>query len=154
MWMAVQRVCGLLLALAAIGVGIVLIREAGAGTAALQAAAWDFTKWWNSPETQITWNVEGSYIPFSTTAAQSPEVQQFWQNDLAGRWLALAYQQLSQGVDPDWPGPLIGPYDDVRRAIENGLNELTLEGKSAQDVVTQAADAATAAIERYNEGNF
>ncbi len=122
--------------------------------AEVQAAAWDFIKWWNSPETQITWNVEGSYIPFSTTAAQSPEVQQFWQNDLAGRWLALSYQQLSQGVDPDWPGPLIGPYDDVRRAIENGLNELTLEGRSPQDVVTRSADASTAAIERYNEGNF
>ena len=78
------------------------------------AGAWDFIKWWNSTPTQITWNVEGSYIPFSMSAAQSPEVQQFWQTDLAGQWLALSYQQLTQGVDPDWPGPLIGPYKEVR----------------------------------------
>jgi sn-glycerol 3-phosphate transport system substrate-binding protein len=120
----------------------------------VQAAAWDFIKWWNTPATQIVWNIEGSYIPFSTTAAQSPEVRQFWQSDLAGQWLALSYQQLSQGVDPDWPGPLIGPYHDVRKAIEDGLNELALEGKSPQDVLAQAASEATEAIEAYNEGGF
>jgi sn-glycerol 3-phosphate transport system substrate-binding protein len=120
----------------------------------VQAAAWDFLKWWNTPATQIVWHTEGSYIPFSQTAAQSPELQQFWQSDLAGRWLALSYQQLSQGVDPDWPGPLIGPYQDVRKAIENGMNELTLQGKSPQDVLTQSSEAATKAIEAYNEGGF
>ena len=120
----------------------------------VQAAAWDFIKWWNTPATQIVWNTEGSYIPFSMTAADSPEVQQFWQSDLAGRWLALSYQQLSQGVDPDWPGPLIGPYQDVRRAVEDGLNELTLRGKSPEETLNQASDAATKAIEAYNEGGF
>jgi sn-glycerol 3-phosphate transport system substrate-binding protein len=120
----------------------------------VQAGAWDFIKWWNTPATQITWNTEGSYIPFSMEAAQSPQVQQFWQTDLAGQWLALSYQQLSQGVDPDWPGPLIGPYQEVRRAVEDGLNELTLQGKSPQDVLAQSSDAATKAIEAYNEGGF
>ena len=120
----------------------------------VQAAAWDFMKWWNEPAAQIVWNTEGSYIPFSTTAAQSPEVQQFWQNDNAGRWLSLSYEQLSQGVDPDWPGPLIGAYDDTRDAIESGLDELILQGKDPQAMVTDAANATTAAIERYNEGNF
>jgi sn-glycerol 3-phosphate transport system substrate-binding protein len=120
----------------------------------VQAAAWDFLKWWNRTDTQIQWNIEGSYIPFSISAAQSPAVQAFWQDDLAGQWLALSYQQLSDGVDPQWPGPLIGPYQDVRTAIEDGLNELTLEGKAPQDVLTQSSDAATDAIETYNEGAF
>jgi sn-glycerol 3-phosphate transport system substrate-binding protein len=120
----------------------------------VQSATWDFMKWWNSPATQIVWTVEGSYIPFSTAAAQSPEVQQFWQSDLAGRWLALSYQQLSEGVDPDWPGPLIGPYDDVRNAIEDGLNDLTLEGKSPREMLMQSSEAATKAIEAYNQGEF
>jgi sn-glycerol 3-phosphate transport system substrate-binding protein len=120
----------------------------------VQAAAWDFIKWWNTPATQIVWNTEGSYIPFSTTAAQSPEVQQFWQTDLAGQWLALSYQQLSEGVDPDWPGPLIGPYHEVRKTIEDGLNQLTLEGKSPEEMLANASEDATKAIEAYNEGGF
>jgi sn-glycerol 3-phosphate transport system substrate-binding protein len=120
----------------------------------VQAAAWDFIKWWNTPATQATWTIEGSYIPFSTAAAQSAEVQQFWQNDLAGRWSAISYQQLTQGVDPAWPGPLIGPYHEVRVAVEKGLDELTLQGKDPQGVATEANDAATKSIESYNEGNF
>jgi sn-glycerol 3-phosphate transport system substrate-binding protein len=120
----------------------------------VQAAAWDFIKWWNTTATQIVWHTEGSYIPFSKAAAQSPEVQQFWQSAGPGRWLALSYQQLSDGVDPDWPGPLIGPYDQVRKAVENGLNELTLENKSVQDMLSQSSQAATEAIETYNEGGF
>jgi sn-glycerol 3-phosphate transport system substrate-binding protein len=120
----------------------------------VQAAAWDFMKWWNSPATQTIWNTEGSYIPFSTTAAQSPEVQQFWRNDIAGRWLSVSYEQLSEGVDPSWPGPLIGPYDETRDSIESNLDELVLQGKEPQAAVTSAADATTSAIERYNQGNF
>jgi sn-glycerol 3-phosphate transport system substrate-binding protein len=120
----------------------------------VQAATWDFMKWWNTPATQIQWYTQGSYIPFSKAAAQSEEVRQFWQADQAGRWLAMSYQQLTEGVDPSWPGPLIGPYHEVRTAIEDGMNRITLQGKNAQDTLTQAADAGTKAIESYNEGNF
>ncbi len=120
----------------------------------VQAATWDFMKWWNTPATQIQWYTQGSYIPFSKAAARSEEVRQFWQADQAGRWLALSYQQLTEGVDPTWPGPLIGPYYDVRKAVENGLNGITLQGKDPQEALTKAADEATKAIQNYNEGNF
>jgi sn-glycerol 3-phosphate transport system substrate-binding protein len=120
----------------------------------VQSAAWDFLTWWNRPETQVVWTTEGSYIPFSTTAAQSPEVQQFWTDDLAGRWIQLSYEQLSEGVDPDWPGPLVGPYPEMRKAIEGGLDALTLEGADPQAVIDKAAQATDDAITNYNQGNF
>jgi sn-glycerol 3-phosphate transport system substrate-binding protein len=120
----------------------------------VQAATWDFMKWWNSPATQIQWYTQGSYIPFSQTAARSSEVQQFSQSDPAGRWLALSYQQLTEGVDPSWPGPLIGPYHDVRTGIDNALDGVTLQHKDPQDALTQAASAGDKAIDDYNQGNF
>src|SRR5690606_8912040 len=83
----------------------------------VQAAAWDFMKFFNSQPSQITWNLRGGYLPYRTTAVDAPEIQQRWTETLAGRWLAIAYDELLDGVDPDFPGPLIGPYDQFRRAI-------------------------------------
>lgn len=124
------------------------------GTPQQQAATWDFMKWWNRPETQIQWHTLGSYIPFSQKAAQSEEVRQFWNDSLAGQWLALSYQQLSRGVDPNWPGPLIGPYQDVRKSIEAAMDAVTIEKKDVASSLSSAAATSTKAIEDYNEGNF
>jgi sn-glycerol 3-phosphate transport system substrate-binding protein len=122
--------------------------------AEVQAAAWDFIKWWNRPETQVRWHIEGSYMPFSKAAADDPEVRASWQDGLAGEWLGIAYRQFLDGVDPDFPGPLIGPYDQVRNSWEQGLAELVLQGRSAQDMVSRAADQTTSEIERYNREAF
>jgi sn-glycerol 3-phosphate transport system substrate-binding protein len=120
----------------------------------VQAAAWDFMKWWNEPAVQVRWHLEGSYMPFSKTAAEDPQVQASWDGPPPGRWLGLAYRQLVDGIDPDWPGPLIGPYDQARTAMAKGLDELLLSGKSPQEAVTGAADETTAAIEQYNQESF
>jgi sn-glycerol 3-phosphate transport system substrate-binding protein len=124
------------------------------GAPEVQAAAWDFLKWWNQPEIQVRWHLDGSYMPFSKTAADDPRVEEEWTTTSSGQWLAIAYRELVDGVDPDWPGPLIGPYEQVRRALEQGLDQVLLRGTSPEDMVSGAASEATSAIQLYNQETF
>ena len=120
-----------------------------------QAAAWDFMVWWNRPETQVRWHLDGSYLPFSLAAADDPAVRESWEGgDLSGKWLALSYTQLVEGVDPDFPGPLIGPYDHFRQANEDALDSMMLEDADPAEVVSSVAADTTDAIEQYNEETF
>lgn len=120
----------------------------------VQAAAWDFLQWWNRPEVQVRWHLQGSYMPFSKAAARDPQVTASWQGAIPGPWLGLAYQQLADGVDPQWPGPLIGPYDLVRRSFVTTLDQMVLEGRTPDEAVASAAEQSTEAIQRYNEESF
>lgn len=119
-----------------------------------QSAAWSFMKWWNEVDQQVTWNIEGSYLPFVTATVDDPRVQAYWTDDLAGRWLAIAYDQMVDGVNPDFTGPRIGPYDKFRVAMRQGMDSLMFEGAEPAAAVTKANDQTTAAIEEYNDANF
>jgi sn-glycerol 3-phosphate transport system substrate-binding protein len=124
------------------------------GPPEVQAAAWDFMKFFNSTPSQVTWNLRGSYLPYRTTAVDDPRLQERWTTTLAGRWLALAYAELETGVDPAFPGPLIGPYDEFRVALRQSVEALLFAGEPPAAVVTEAADATTTALQRYNDENF
>jgi sn-glycerol 3-phosphate transport system substrate-binding protein len=121
---------------------------------AVQAAAWDFITWWNKLDQQVTWNLEGSYLPYRISAATDARVVDRWTNTLAGRWLAISYGQLTNGVDPNYPGPLIGPYDAFRDAVRSGLDGVTFKGTDPSAAVATAAQQTTDAIVRYNKDNF
>jgi sn-glycerol 3-phosphate transport system substrate-binding protein len=120
----------------------------------VQAAAWDFVKWWNQPDVQVRWHLEGSYMPFSQTAADDPRVQEAWTTTRSGQWLGIAYQQLIDGFDPDWPGPLIGPYEQVRGAFEQAIAEMVVRGSDPRALLDRAAAEGTSAIEVYNREQF
>jgi sn-glycerol 3-phosphate transport system substrate-binding protein len=120
----------------------------------VQAGAWDFMKFFNSQDSQVTWNLRGSYLPYRTTAVDTPAIQERWTTTLAGQWLAIAYDELLNGVDPDFPGPLLGPYDEFRRAIRSSVEEMVFRGAAPADVVRNAAEETTAALQRYQDENF
>jgi sn-glycerol 3-phosphate transport system substrate-binding protein len=120
----------------------------------VQAAAWDFMKFFNSESSQVTWNLRGSYLPYRTSAVDTPAIQDSWTNTTAGRWLAIAYDELLHGVDPSFPGPLMGPYDEFRKAIRSSVENMVFNGAAPSDVVSQAADETTAALQRYQDQNF
>jgi sn-glycerol 3-phosphate transport system substrate-binding protein len=120
----------------------------------VQAAAWDFIKFFNSTESQVQWNIEGSYLPYRMSAVESPQLKERWTTTLSGRWLAIAYDELINGIDPDFPGPLIGPYDQFRQALREAVDELIFKGTSPKQALDQAQGKVTAAIEQYNEENF
>ena len=117
-----------------------------------QAAAWEFMKFMWETESQVAWHLVGSYLPTTQTAAAHPDVVAYWQDDMAGRLLKTGYDQLLQ-VDPQRPGPQIGPYADYTAAIKNSLDRLVLQGASVEDVVTKAHQEIQAALDRYNEDN-
>jgi sn-glycerol 3-phosphate transport system substrate-binding protein len=119
-----------------------------------QSAAWSFMKWWNEVDQQVTWNLDGSYLPFVTATVDDPRVEAYWKDDLAGRWLAIAYNQMVEGVNPDFTGPRIGPYDKFRVAMRQGMDSLMFEDADPAAAVKTANDNTTTAIEEYNDANF
>ena len=70
----------------------------------VQAASWEFAKFMLQPENAAYWNLHGGYLPMVKAAAQLPEVQAYWHDDLAGQMSKVAYDQLG-AVDVFQPGP-------------------------------------------------
>jgi sn-glycerol 3-phosphate transport system substrate-binding protein len=117
-----------------------------------QAAAWAFMRFMWETENQVAWHLRGSYLPTTQSAAFAPEVAAYWTDDLAGRMLKVGYDQLLT-VDPEQPGPQIGPYAAYTDAIKNSLDRLVLQGASVDAAVTEADREIQAAIDRYIEDN-
>jgi sn-glycerol 3-phosphate transport system substrate-binding protein len=122
------------------------------GTPEQQAAAWDFMKFFNSLESQVTWNIDGGYLPFRTTATKDPRVVADWNDTLSGRWLAMAYDELMNGVDPNFPGPIMGPYDQFRAAIRTSIEEVAFSHADPATAITKASDTTTKALQQYADG--
>ncbi len=104
---------------------------------AVQAAAWDFLTFMNSEQAQTKMLTGGSYLPYRTSAGTTPEAQQFFDSSLAGNWLRIANDQV-RTIDPDFPGPLIGPYDEVRDTLRDALTSVALQGTAPDDAIAQA----------------
>jgi sn-glycerol 3-phosphate transport system substrate-binding protein len=124
------------------------------GTDPQKAAAWDFLKWWNQEPQQVQWHVEGSYLPFLTSAAQDPAVQNFWNTTLAGSFLKIANTELTQNMDPNFTGALIGPYDKFRVAMRNALASVAFQKGDPATAIAAAKAETDTALTQYNDSNF
>ena len=113
-----------------------------------QAAAWDFMKFINSPESQVTWGTDGSTAPVLKSLAENPELQAAWTGSLGGRWQKVAYDVLA-GISTDFPGPVIGPYDQVRVAIGKCLDEVLLNDGDIDAAVKEADASITKVLADY-----
>ena len=121
----------------------------GAGRSPEQiAAAWDFLKWVNQTDNQVTWTMQGSYLPVFSGAEESPELQAYFSDTLPGSWLSTAFESLQQ-VDPDFPGPVIGPYKEFRSAVRTAIEEALIGGKPATETFETANTAFQAALDTY-----
>ena len=123
------------------------------GTPAQQAGAWDFLTYLNDVPSQVTNNLTGSYLPSRTSAAEDPSLVETWETTLSGGFLALSYEQLLE-VDPAFPGPVIGPYTDLRVIIRAALESIVLEGADPAAVAAEVQADATEALARYEEESF
>lgn len=119
----------------------------------VQAAAWDFLKFLNEKDSQIQFYLQGSYHPVEPTTTEDEQVQEFWTTDQAGEWLKISYDSLA-AIDTDFPGPLIGPYTEVRDIIREALDKVALSGVAPDEAIAEADALITEAIERYNDENF
>jgi sn-glycerol 3-phosphate transport system substrate-binding protein len=118
----------------------------------VQAAAWEFMKYMQSVDAQVGWHLVGSYLPTTQAAASDPRVTTFWEEDLAGKMLKTAYQQLLQ-VDPEKPGPSIGPYPQYDEAVRKSLESMAFAGASPAKAIDQAQQAIQEALTTYIEDN-
>lgn len=113
-----------------------------------QAASWAFMRFMLQPENAKTWHFQGGYIPAVKAVQDEPEVEAYWEDDLAGVLLQPAVEQLAD-ADPDQSGPLIGPYPDHTAALQSAMEAILLEDADAATTLEAAEDTITESLERY-----
>jgi sn-glycerol 3-phosphate transport system substrate-binding protein len=118
------------------------------------SAAWDFLKWWNQAEQQVTWHLEGSYLPFLVSATDDPRVREFWEIEAAGSMLKVAYDELINGIYPDFTGPVIGPMDKTRTSVRSTMDSVAFEGADPATAVAKANAETEAWLTEYNDTMF
>jgi sn-glycerol 3-phosphate transport system substrate-binding protein len=111
------------------------------------AAAWDFMKYFIALPQQQRWVLEGSYIPPSQGVLDSPEVQEAFRSTRAGRWTATVAEGIAN-LDPDFPGPLVGPYNEYRDALIDLLTEVA-DGAPVGSALTETSERITELLRSY-----
>ena len=112
-----------------------------------QAAAWQFAKFLNEPESQADWAVGTGYVPIRQSAADLSQVQQLW---AATPGFKVAYDQLVGGVaNTATAGPVIGDYQGVRDVVLDSEQQM-FGGMSPSAALKLAKQDANAKIEEYN----
>lgn len=115
---------------------------------AKQAAAWDFSKFLNTAESQATWAAGTGYVPVVEAATELPAVQELWAKDPGYK---VAYDQLLTGVENvATAGPVIGAYKGVRDAVIAAEKSMFTQGVKPKAAMKAARSKANAAIEEYN----
>ena len=122
------------------------------GTPAQLAASWDFLRFMNETKQAVRWHIEGSYLPSVKAVNEDPAVQKFATTDVAGALLKPAREQLAQ-IDPNRPGPLIGPYKDYGDAVEAMFESVMLKGTDPATAAKEADARVTDALEKYKADN-
>jgi len=100
------------------------------------AAAWDFLKYFNETPQQVRWTLEGSYLPVSGAALGDDALQKEFTDTRRGQWLAIASSSLPL-LDPDFPGPVFGPYNQFRSAVRDSFEKITLGGAEIAQTIAE-----------------
>ncbi len=112
------------------------------------AAAWDFMKYFNQTAQQVTWAIDGSSFPVRRSAAEDPELKKYWTDTQSGRWMAEAYKGFTT-LDPNFPGPVIGPYREFRLNVKNGLESIVLDDVDPATAMEQVDTDFQEALDQY-----
>ena len=115
----------------------------------VQAASWEFAKFMLQPENAAYWNLHGGYLPMVKAAVQLPEVQTYWEDDLAGQMSKVAYDQLG-AVDIFKPGPLIGPYTAWSDGVEKMWDSTLLGSTPPDKALANGEKSTTEVLKDYN----
>lgn len=121
----------------------------GAGQSAEEVAAtWDYLKWINQTPQQVKWTEQGSYLPVFSGAEEDPGLQEYFTDSRPGIWLATSLASLKK-VDPEFPGPVIGPYKEFRNAVRTALEDNLIGGSPATETFDKANTEFQAALDTY-----
>lgn len=112
-----------------------------------QAAAWQFAKFLNDPESQAEWAVGTGYVPIRQSSSNMPQIQQLWAQSPGFK---VAYDQLVGGVvNTATAGPVIGDYQGVRDVVLDAEQQM-FNGMAPSSALKQAKQDANGKIDEYN----
>lgn len=116
-----------------------------------QAAAWKFAEFVYKPENQFAMLTKFGALPVSTSVARQDNVKNFFTNGgMAGRWLSVADAQF-ESLNPDLPGPLIGPYEQFFTIMRKAMFSLqSADVQNPSQILTNAENEFTRALATYN----
>ena len=112
------------------------------------AAAWDFMKYFNETPQQVRWTLEGSYLPVSESAREDPALLAAFTATQRGQWLSVASAGLVN-LDPEFPGPVIGPYNEFRSITRGALEKVTTGGGEVTATIKTANTEFQASLDQY-----
>jgi sn-glycerol 3-phosphate transport system substrate-binding protein len=113
-----------------------------------QAAAWQYLSYICNTQSQATWAAGTGYIPVRKSSAQTATVQHLWATSPGYK---VAYNEINNGINtPATQGSVIGPYADVRTAVQNAELSMYTNGVSAASAVKTAEQNVNSVISSYN----
>jgi sn-glycerol 3-phosphate transport system substrate-binding protein len=113
-----------------------------------QEAGWKFVKWLMEPEQQAEWFAGSGYLPVRNSSYDLPAAQEIMAKYPGFRTAADIF--LASPVTPATLGPLLGPFNEVREAVNRGLEETVVGDKDPIAAINDAAKEANQIIEDYN----
>jgi sn-glycerol 3-phosphate transport system substrate-binding protein len=115
---------------------------------AKQAAAWEYLKFLDQPDSLTTWAIGTGYLPIRKSSASSSAMQAYWTQNPTYK---VAYDQLVNGPNNvATSGSVIGDYTGVRDAVRDAENTMFLQGKAPAAALQAASQNSTAAMDDYN----
>lgn len=118
------------------------------GDEASISAAWDFLSFFNETPNQVRWTLEGSYLPVSEDAREDAGLVEEFETTRRGQWLATATRSLDE-LDPDFPGPVIGPYNQFRASVRDSFEQVTLGGAEVAPTLERIDSSFQDELTRY-----
>jgi len=113
-----------------------------------KAAAWEYIKFLNTPETQADWGASTGYVPIRESATELPAILDRWA-EIPG--FKVAYDQLLTGVENTaTAGPVIGDYQGVRDSVLDAIEAMLTQGTKPKAALKGAKGQADAKIGDYN----
>jgi ABC-type glycerol-3-phosphate transport system substrate-binding protein len=110
-------------------------------TSEQQKVAWDFVKYFTSPEVSVRWALGSGYLPFRKSAANDPNMKKFWDEWPYNR---AAYDCLPYSkTEPN----LVG-WQEVRSLVEKAETQILSGVKTAREAVAELKANADAALAR------
>jgi sn-glycerol 3-phosphate transport system substrate-binding protein len=114
-----------------------------------QEAAWKFVKWLMEPEQQAEWFAGSGYLPASRAAVDLPAA-----GDVVAKYpqfqVALDLY-LSSPTTSAALGALLGPFWQVREALNTGLEAMLAGTKDPDQALKDAAAESDQVIDNYNQ---
>jgi sn-glycerol 3-phosphate transport system substrate-binding protein len=114
-----------------------------------QEAAWKFVKWLTEPEQQAEWFAGSGYLPASRAAVDLPAA-----GDVVAKYplfqVALDLY-LNSPTTPAALGALLGPFWQVREALNTGVEAMLAGAKEPDQALEDTAAESNRIIEEYNQ---